>query len=152
MEVLGAPYTCFDASQYSTLLVVDTEEEFFPEEISKLKRDVDAGLSVVVFADWYNVSVMRKVKFFDENTRQWWIPETGGANIPALNELLSTWDIAFGDTVLEGDFSISDHDVYMASGSEIVRFPAEGTVITPNTLKVYMSIHLLVFVFHLNIT
>ena len=29
--------------------------------MAKLKRDVDAGLSVVVFADWYNVSVMKKV-------------------------------------------------------------------------------------------
>ena len=38
------------------------EEEYFPEEIAKLKRDVDAGLSVVIFADWYNVSVMKKVK------------------------------------------------------------------------------------------
>ena len=28
--------------------------------MAKLKRDVDAGLSVVVFADWYNVSVMKK--------------------------------------------------------------------------------------------
>ncbi len=61
VEVLGTPFTCFDASQYGTLLIVDAEEEFFPEEIAKLKRDVDAGLSVVVFADWYNVTVMKKV-------------------------------------------------------------------------------------------
>ena len=52
-----------------TLLVVDPEEEFFPEEIAKLQRDVEGGLSLIVFADWYNVSVMRKVKFYDENTR-----------------------------------------------------------------------------------
>ena len=52
-----------------TLLLVDPEEEYFPEEVAKLKRDVDNGLSVIVFADWYNVSVMRKVKFYDENTR-----------------------------------------------------------------------------------
>ena len=61
VEVLGQPYTCFDASQYGTLLVVDAEEEYFTEEIAKLKRDVDAGLSVVVFGEWYNVSVMKKV-------------------------------------------------------------------------------------------
>lgn len=77
VEVLGSPFTCFDASQYGTLLIVDPEEEYFPEEIAKLKRDIDAGLSVVVFADWYNVTVMRKVKFYDENTRQWWMPDTG---------------------------------------------------------------------------
>lgn len=52
-----------------TLLMVDSEEEYFPEEIAKLRRDVDNGLSLVIFSDWYNTSVMRKVKFYDENTR-----------------------------------------------------------------------------------
>lgn len=103
VEVLGAPLTCFDASQYGekvfvhiatvciwplavgdleslffspwwfsaagTLLMVDSEEEYFPEEITKLRRDIDNGLSLIVFSDWYNTSVMRKVKFYDENTR-----------------------------------------------------------------------------------
>jgi len=55
-----------------TLLLVDPEEEYFPEEITKLKRDIDNGLSLIVFADWYNVSVMEKVKFYDENTRLAW--------------------------------------------------------------------------------
>ena len=61
VEVLGSPFTCFDADNYGTLMIVDSEEEFFPEEVAKLKRDVDRGLSVVVFADWYNVTVMKKV-------------------------------------------------------------------------------------------
>ena len=69
VEVLGSPFTCFDASQYGALLIVDPEEEFFPEEIEKLRQDVEQGLSLIVFADWYNVSLMRKVKFYDENTR-----------------------------------------------------------------------------------
>lgn len=61
------------------LLLVDSEEEFFPEEISKLKLDVEErGLSLVVFADWYNSEVMKKIRFYDENTRQWWMPDTGG--------------------------------------------------------------------------
>ena len=34
-------------------------------QVAKLKRDVDAGLSVVVFADWYNVSVMKKASCSD---------------------------------------------------------------------------------------
>jgi membrane-bound transcription factor site-1 protease len=135
VEVLGTPLTCFDASQYGTLLIVDAEEEYFTEEIAKLKRDVDAGLSVVIFAEWYNVSVMKKVKFFDENTRQWWIPVTGGANVPALNELLATWGIAFGDTVLDGDFTVGPHDMNYASGTGIVRFPEEGIVLAPPALK-----------------
>lgn len=49
--------------------MVDSEEEYFPEEITKLRRDVDNGLSLIIFSDWYNTSVMRKVKFYDENTR-----------------------------------------------------------------------------------
>ncbi|RWS25436.1 membrane-bound transcription factor site-1 protease-like protein [Leptotrombidium deliense] len=131
IEVLGSPYTCFDAKQYGTLLIVDPEEEFFPEEITKLKNDFDTtGLSIIVFADWYNVSVMKKVKFYDENTRQWWSPDTGGANIPALNDLLSPWGIAFGDKVYEGDFKLGvNHDMYYASGTSIIRFPKEGILI-----------------------
>ena len=57
------------AFSLGTLLIVDPEEEYFKDEILKLKRDIDNGLSMIVFADWYNVSVMKKVKFYDENTR-----------------------------------------------------------------------------------
>nr|CAD7194247.1 unnamed protein product [Timema douglasi] len=76
LEVLGSPFTCFDASQ------------------------------------------------------QWWMPDTGGANIPALNDLLSSWGIALGDRVFEGDFMFGDHDMYYASGTSIARFPKDGIVIT----------------------
>lgn len=134
VEVLGSPLTCFDAKHYGTLLLVDPEEEYFPEEVTKLKRDVDNGLSVIVFADWYNVSVMRKVKFYDENTRQWWMPDTGGANIPALNTLLSPWGMAFSDDVFEGEFTLGTHEMYYASGTSLARFPSDGVVLT-ETLK-----------------
>nr|CAD7458320.1 unnamed protein product [Timema tahoe] len=142
IEVLGSPFTCFDASQYGMVLLVDPEEEYFPEEVAKLKRDVDNGLSLLVFADWYNVTVMKKAKFYDENTRQWWMPDTGGANIPALNDLLSSWGIALGDRVFEGDFMFGDHDMYYASGTSIARFPKDGIVIS-HILKdqVYQPAH-----------
>ncbi|XP_072013608.1 membrane-bound transcription factor site-1 protease-like [Amphiura filiformis] len=129
VEVLGSPLTCFDAHQYGTVLIVDPEEEFFPEEISKLKRDVDNGLSVIVFADWYNTTVMKKVKFYDENTRQWWMPDTGGSNIPALNELLAPWGMAFGDNVFEGEFKLLDHKCQFTSGTSIIKFPQDGVII-----------------------
>lgn len=38
-----------------------------------MPQDVNNGLSLIVFADWYNTSVMEKVKFYDENTRQWFV-------------------------------------------------------------------------------
>ncbi|XP_050300873.1 membrane-bound transcription factor site-1 protease isoform X2 [Anthonomus grandis grandis] len=129
IEVLGSPFTCFDASQYGTLLIVDPEEEYFPEEVVKLKRDVEAGLSVIIFADWYNVTVMKKVKFYDENTRQWWMPDTGGANLPALNELLASWGIQFGDRTFAGHFKWNDHDMFFASGTSIHQFPEEGIIL-----------------------
>ncbi|RZF34472.1 hypothetical protein LSTR_LSTR014091 [Laodelphax striatellus] len=129
VEVLGSPLTCFDASQYGTLLIVDPEEEFFPEEVAKLKRDVDQGLSLVVFADWYNVTVMKKVKFYDENTRQWWMPDTGGVNVPALNDLLSSWNVALGDRVFNGQFTLNENTVNYASGTTIARFPDSGVVL-----------------------
>ena len=71
---MGQPYTCFDASQYGTLLVVDPEEEFFPEEVAKLSRDVDQeGLSVVIIADWYNTTVMKKADFIFGHLFQWFL-------------------------------------------------------------------------------
>ncbi len=59
-------------------MIVDSEEEFFPGEIAKLKYDVEQlGLSLLVIGDWYSADVMKKINFFDENTRQWWSPATG---------------------------------------------------------------------------
>ncbi|XP_020286864.1 membrane-bound transcription factor site-1 protease isoform X2 [Pseudomyrmex gracilis] len=132
LEVLGHPFTCFNARNYGTLLIVDPEEEFYPEEVTKLKQDVENdGLSVIVFADWYNVTVMEKIQFYDENTRLWWIPETGGANIPAVNDLLYTnWGVAFGDQVRSGQFTLHQHaPVTFASGTTLIRFPKDGTVL-----------------------
>ncbi|KAF3674737.1 Membrane-bound transcription factor site-1 protease [Capsicum annuum] len=87
IEPLGSPLTCFDANQYGMLLLVDLEDEYFPEEIKKLRDDVtNLGLGVAVFnTDKYNVDA----------------PVTGGANIPALNDLLATFGIAFGDKILK---------------------------------------------------
>ncbi|KAJ6645451.1 Membrane-bound transcription factor site-1 protease, partial [Pseudolycoriella hygida] len=136
VEVLGNPFTCFNASLYGTLLIVDPEDEFFPEEIAKIKDDIlEHELSVIVFADWYNTSVMRKIKFYDENTRQWWMPDTGGSNIPALNELLREFGIALGETVLEGYFDMGSHGMYYASGTSLIRFPQiNGAIIIDRNL------------------
>ena len=59
-------------------MIVDSEEEFYPEEIQKLHRDVEQhGLGLFVVGDWYNVDTMVKMRFFDDNTRSWWTPVTG---------------------------------------------------------------------------
>ncbi|XP_050218148.1 subtilisin-like protease SBT6.1 isoform X2 [Mercurialis annua] len=129
VETLGSPFTCFDARQYGTLLLVDLEDEYFKEEIEKLRDDViSTGLGLAVFSEWYNVETMVKMRFFDDNTRSWWTPVTGGANIPALNDLLAPFGIAFGDKILNGDFSINGEQSRYASGTDIVRFPKGGYV------------------------
>jgi hypothetical protein len=33
----------------------------------------------MVVSDWYNVDVMKEIYFFDENSKQWWAPLTGGS-------------------------------------------------------------------------
>lgn len=62
------------------------------------------------------------------------MPDTGGSNVPALNNLLSPYNISFGDLVVEGGYNIDQHEMYYASGTSIVRFPDSGLVIT-ETLK-----------------
>ena len=37
------------------------------------------------------------------------MPDTGGANVPALNDLMAPWGMAFTDDVYEGDFTLADH-------------------------------------------
>ncbi|KAI4377106.1 hypothetical protein MLD38_014791 [Melastoma candidum] len=128
VETLGSPLTCFDARQYGTLMLVDLEDEYFEEEIEKLRLDVQSGLGLAVFSDWYNVDTMVKMRFFDDNTRSWWTPVTGGANVPALNDLLAPFGIAFGDKILNGDFSVDGEQSRYASGTDIVKFPAGGFV------------------------
>lgn len=40
LEVLASPATCFNASAYGALLIVDSEDEFYRQEIAKLAADV----------------------------------------------------------------------------------------------------------------
>lgn len=67
-------------------MIVDPEEEFHKKEIDKIKSDIlNNELSLIIFADWYNTTVMKAAKFYEDNSRKWLTPLTGGSNIPALN-------------------------------------------------------------------
>eukprot|EP00210_Caulerpa_lentillifera_P002967 g2833.t1 len=129
IEILGSPFTCFNASEYGTLLIVDPEDVFYPEEKEKLIKDVrEGGLGLIIFAEWFNAATAKTFKFFDDNTRSWWTPATGGSNVPALNELLKEFGIAFGDSILSGSvrFTSTSRSIKYASGANIVRFPLGG--------------------------
>jgi len=83
----------------------------------------------LVIADWYNEEIIDKLTFFDEKSKQWWIPVTGGSNLPAVNDLLSKYKISFGKTVYDGRASIGDSIFYFASGAGISTFPKNGILI-----------------------
>lgn len=55
------------------------------------------------------------MRFFDDNTRSWWTPITGGSNVPALNDLLAPHGIALGDTILTGTVKVAQHSVQVGS-------------------------------------
>eukprot|EP00002_Diphylleia_rotans_P029694 TRINITY_DN6060_c0_g1_i3.p1 TRINITY_DN6060_c0_g1~~TRINITY_DN6060_c0_g1_i3.p1 ORF type:complete len:957 (-),score=176.57 TRINITY_DN6060_c0_g1_i3:105-2975(-) len=135
VEVLGGPYTCFDAKLYSTLLIVDPEDDIKEEEVNKIENDVrHHGLSVSVFAEWFNHDVMKKIVFFDENTRRWWTPIVGGSNIPSLNKILSRFGMEFGTAVLTGDIAVDKYKIPFDSGAPIIRFPEGGVLLRSSLL------------------
>lgn len=60
MEILRGPFDCFNASKYGILLIVDPEDKYSETEISKLEKDVMLkGLSVILFAEWYDPNLMK---------------------------------------------------------------------------------------------
>lgn len=73
---------------------------------------------------------MKKNAFFNNNTFEIWTPLMAGANIPSLNALLAPYHIAFGEKVFSGDFQLDKRQIMIDSGSEIIRFPKNGFLIS----------------------
>lgn len=144
IEILNSgDFTSFDANDYSTLIIVDPEDEFTSREAIKLQDDINnKKLNLVVFADWYNEYVIRKLKFLDDNTQTIWFPITGGSNVPALNGLLHKYGIMLGDVIYNGEVEIESEKVLqIGSGTSITRWPKNGELLfaelnnqTPNLL------------------
>jgi membrane-bound transcription factor site-1 protease len=59
----------------------------------------------------YHLQSLQQMKFFDDNTRSWWTPITGGANVPALNDLLAPHGITLGERILQGTAALGNHKV-----------------------------------------
>eukprot|EP00775_Hariotina_reticulata_P005633 gene5633-5872_t len=127
VEVLSSPSTCFDPLNYGAYLVLDAEEEWYKEEVAALESAVkESGMALIVFAEWYHEQSLRQMKFFDDNTRSWWTPITGGANVPALNDLLAPHNITLGERILQGTTKVAGREVLVSYGTNIARFPAGG--------------------------
>lgn len=65
----------------------------------------------------------------------------GGANIGSLNSLLKPYNIAFGDKrVLTGDFIMDKRQVVIDSGTEIVKFPKDGYLVSADLKEEPLSL------------
>lgn len=78
----------------------------------------------------YSEPLIKHVRFFDDNTENWWNAETGGANVPALNNLLAPHGIEIAGGAFEGSIRHEGNRAKFASGSSIRRFPADGFVMS----------------------
>ena len=131
VEILSSPLTCFDASEYGALMIVDSEEEFYPEEVEKLSKDVnEKGLGLMVFADWYDLKVIDQMRFYDDNTRSWWDAVTGGAHVPAINDLLRPFGAAYaGGAHQMKIYAPDDTQFTMHSGSSLKAMPNNSYIL-----------------------
>lgn len=80
--------------------------------------------------DWYNQDLMKRNKFFNNNTFEVWTPFMAGANVPSLNALLKPYHIAFGEKVFSGEVFLEKRQVMIDSGTEIIQFPKDGYLLS----------------------
>jgi membrane-bound transcription factor site-1 protease len=140
VDVLDSPLTCLSdevARSYGTLLLVDSEDYFGPDEIERVKTLVqDIGLGLVVASDWYNTGVMKSFRFEDDNTRSWWMPVSAGANVPSLNALLRPHGIALGNLVVSGLVQVHGSVFHFESGNGIVELPAGSEALVAHDMVI----------------
>jgi len=146
LDVATAPLTCTEIplEEYAAVITLDAEDDWYPAEVELLSsmRARGVGPALVVVGDWHDRAVMDRLAFYDDNSASWWTPATGGANTPALNDLLAHTGIAFGDGVFGGDFSMDvaplasgspvARSAYFSSGSAIARAPAGAFLLHAN--------------------
>ena len=53
-----------------------------------------------------------------------------GSNVPTLNSLLEPYNIAFGENVFSGEFFLEKRQIMIDSGTEIIRFPKDGYLLS----------------------
>lgn len=131
IEILPFEYSCMDLKQYGVVLLVDPEEEYFRDEIVALQQAIKySNVSLLVFADWYDDRILDTMDMFDTSTLSNWHAITGGANIPALNNLLREFNIEFGDgAVSSSSVSLLSNESTLFpywSGSYLTKFPVGG--------------------------
>ncbi|CDF35782.1 unnamed protein product [Chondrus crispus] len=141
IDILETPVTCLsnaDLKRYGGLLLLDSEDEFSALERRSLRDLVTQhGLALIVAAEWHNADIMREIRFEDDNTRSLWSPIVAGGNVPALNDLLSPFSIAFGDAVVSGNVRLQGQAFRVESGVPIVNFPEGGELLYVSDLALH---------------
>jgi membrane-bound transcription factor site-1 protease len=113
------------------LIIIDPEDEYFPQEVIQIHHAVkNKGLNLIVVGNWYNKKLLEKMSFEDSNLKQPSYPITGGANVPAINELLNPFGFALGDQVVEGTIKLSNKNIKIASGSNLKAVPTSAWIVT----------------------
>jgi len=109
---------------------MDSEKEFSNREILKLENDVkEKGINVIVIADWYSEEHLNDIHFFDQETKRWYPPETGGSNVPAINKLLMPFGISFRTQgVFSGIIFYKGCRLKFDSGSVLDKYPDHANV------------------------
>lgn len=63
-----------------------------------------------------------------------------GSNLPSLNALLQPYNIAFGEKVFSGEFFLEKRQIMIDSGTEIIRFPKHGYLMSAKLNEESMQI------------
>ena len=101
----------YDLRAYGVLWLADPERALSPSETAAVVGAVEAvaepgsggaGTGLLVFADWWDATLLAHSEFADDNTRGSWQPATGGADVPGLNALLARWGVGLGQRVYAG--------------------------------------------------
>ena len=58
----------------------------------------------------------------------WWVPITGGGNVPEMNNLLRNFNISLGERLFDAKIVIDGLGFAYASGSHITSFPKGGNI------------------------
>ena len=78
LEISRGTFECFNASDYGILLLVDPEEKFSKNEILKLQKDITVyGLNLILFAEWWDYSLLDMNSYYSKTKKQSIIPVTG---------------------------------------------------------------------------
>lgn len=150
------------ASRYGALLLADTEDFYTPKEIASLhnmlmgnswisanahcnyitnESSIENGpvatptFGLVLLSEWYNCPLLSRLGGTDDNTGRYWEPLVGGANVPALNELLAPYHIQLSHLIVDGDMLPDDEilvkDHFGHLPSSVGQAEEEPTSVTP---------------------